>query len=138
MYSSHATLSPGSFLCGWPWLCTICSRGQPAARLAHARIDCGVPPESNGNKASVKKIGILFHDDQSQKRWSLNFSDPKVLAEIDLVFITLAQTDEEGAQPKGKRMLTAYLGTAPNHHSGITSGIFNSAAPAATNFASRT
>ncbi|HEY4378972.1 MAG TPA: hypothetical protein VGN01_01425 [Acidobacteriaceae bacterium] len=71
--------------------------------------------ESNGNKASVKKIGILFHDDQTQRRWSLNFDNPQVLREIDSVFITLERNDEDESQPKGKRMLTAYLGTAPNH-----------------------
>ncbi len=71
--------------------------------------------ESNGKKASIKKIGILFHDDQMQRRWSLNFSDPQELREIDSVFITLERTDENLVQPKGKRMLTAYLGTAPNH-----------------------
>lgn len=71
--------------------------------------------ESNGNKASIKKIGILFRDDQTQRRWSLNFTDPQVLREIDSVFITLERSDENLAQPKGKRLLTAYLGTAPNH-----------------------
>jgi hypothetical protein len=71
--------------------------------------------ETNGNKASVKKIGLLFHDDQTQRRWSLNFANPQVLAEIDSVFITLERTDEDVSQPKGKRLLTAYLGTPPNH-----------------------
>ncbi len=71
--------------------------------------------ESNGKKASIRKIGILFRDDQTQRRWSLNFSDPQVLAEIDSVFITLERNDENVAQPKGKRMLTAYLETPPNH-----------------------
>ena len=71
--------------------------------------------ESNGKKASIRKIGILFRDDQTQRRWSLNFSDPRVLAEIDSVFITLERNDEELVQPKGKRMLTAYLETPANH-----------------------
>ena len=71
--------------------------------------------ETNGSKASIKKIGLLFHDDQTQRRWSLNFANPAVLAEIDSVFITLERTDEDVAQPKGKRLLTAYLGTPPNH-----------------------
>ena len=61
------------------------------------------------------KSGILFKDDQTQRRWSLNFTDPQVLGEIDSVFITLERTDEDVAKPKGKRMLTAYLGTTPNH-----------------------
>ena len=71
--------------------------------------------ETNGSKASIKKIGLLFHDDQTQRRWSLNFANPQVLAEIDSVFITLERTDEDVSQPKGKRLLTAYLGTPPNH-----------------------
>jgi hypothetical protein len=71
--------------------------------------------ESNGSKASIKKIGILFHDDQTQRRWSLNFADPQVLKEIDSVFITLEPNGEDANQPKGKRMLTAYLGTPANH-----------------------
>jgi hypothetical protein len=71
--------------------------------------------EANGNKATVRKIGILFHDDQTQRRWSLNFADPQVLREIDSVFITLERNDGDVNQPKGKRMLTAYLGTPPNH-----------------------
>ena len=71
--------------------------------------------ETNGSKASIKKIGLLFHDDQTQRRWSLNFANPEVLAEIDSVFITLERADEDVSQPKGKRLLTAYLGTPPNH-----------------------
>jgi hypothetical protein len=71
--------------------------------------------QSNGNRKSVQKIGILFNDDQTQKRWSLDFSDPKVLAGIDSVFITLERTDKEVEQPKGRRMLTAYLGATANH-----------------------
>jgi hypothetical protein len=71
--------------------------------------------EANGNKASIKKIGILFHDDQTQRRWSLSFSDSQVLKEIDSVFITLEPNGEDVNQPKGKRMLTAYLGTPANH-----------------------
>jgi hypothetical protein len=71
--------------------------------------------ESNGSKASIKKIGILFHDDQTQRRWSLNFSDAQVLKEIDSVFITLEPNGEDASLPKGKRMLTAYLGTPANH-----------------------
>ena len=71
--------------------------------------------ESNGSKATIKKIGILFHDDQAQRRWSLNFADPQVLREIDSVFITLERNDQDLERPKGKRMLTAYLGRPANH-----------------------
>ena len=71
--------------------------------------------EDSRKGTAVRKIGILFKDDQNQKRWSLNFTDPQVLGEIDSVFITLERTDEDVAKPRGRRMLTAYLGTTPNH-----------------------
>lgn len=71
--------------------------------------------QSNGSRASIRNIGILYRDDQAQQRWSLSFTDPKVLREIDSVFITLEPTGRDLLRPKGRRMLTAYLGTAPNH-----------------------
>jgi hypothetical protein len=71
--------------------------------------------ESNGNKNRVQKLGVLLNDDKGQKRWALNFSDPKVLAEIDSVFVTLERVDMDSEQPKGKRMLTAYLDSQVNH-----------------------
>lgn len=87
----------------------------PQSKADEAKFSYVAWGENNNNKATVRKIGILFHDDQSQRRWSLNFSDPKTLKEINAVFITLERNDEDLSQPKGKRMLTAYLGTAPNH-----------------------
>jgi cysteinyl-tRNA synthetase len=71
--------------------------------------------ESNGNRNRVQKLGILLNDDKGQKRWALNFSDPKVLSEIDSVFVTLERVDMDSEQPKGKRMLTAYLDSQVNH-----------------------
>lgn len=70
--------------------------------------------QKNGQKSSIRNLGILVDDDQGQKRWSLNFTDPQVLAEIDSVFITLEPSGNTG-QPSGKRMLTAYLNDAVNH-----------------------
>jgi hypothetical protein len=71
--------------------------------------------QSNGNKNMVRNLGILLNDDKGQKRWVLNFSDPKVLAEVDSVFITLERVGEDRSQPSGKRMLTAYLYSQVNH-----------------------
>jgi hypothetical protein len=71
--------------------------------------------ERNGNKSKVQRLGILLNDDKGQKRWALNFSDPKVLGEIDSVFVTLERTGTDGTEPKGKRMLTAYLDSQVNH-----------------------
>ncbi len=71
--------------------------------------------QSNGNKSRVRNLGILLNDDKGQRRWVLNFSDPKVLAEIDSVFITLERVGKDGDKPSGKRMLTAYLASRVNH-----------------------
>ncbi len=71
--------------------------------------------ENSRSGTTVKKIGILYQDDGNQRRWNLIYKDPQVLKEIDSVFITLERTDEDVANPKGKRMLTAYLGTTANH-----------------------
>jgi hypothetical protein len=71
--------------------------------------------EKNGNKKAVRNLGLLMNDDKGQRRWVLNFSDPKVLAEIDSVFVTLERVDRESVEPKGKRMLTAYLDSRVNH-----------------------
>jgi hypothetical protein len=83
-------------------------------------------PETNkyafyvwGKRDSVpqmaKNLGALAKDDQAQKRWVLTITDPKALAEIDSVFVTLEPTGKAGERPSGKRLLTAFLGTAANH-----------------------
>jgi hypothetical protein len=71
--------------------------------------------EKNGSKRTVRNLGVLVNDDKGEKRWVLNFSDPKVLAEIDSVFITLERTGTDSEEPSGKRMLTAYLDSQVNH-----------------------
>ena len=70
--------------------------------------------QANGSRSSIKNLGILVNDDQGQRRWTLSFSDPNVLAEIDSVFITLEPNGDAGS-PSSKRMLTAYLNDTANH-----------------------
>ncbi len=84
------------------------------AQRGNAQLSYVAWGQKNGRQSSIKNLGILVNDDQGQKRWSLNFSDPHVLAEIDSVFITVEPAGDAG-QPSGKRMLTAYLNDAVNH-----------------------
>lgn len=63
----------------------------------------------------VRNLGIFFNDDQKQRRWVLTITDPRVLSEIDSVFVTLEPTDKLGVHPSGKSLLSAYLGSSPNH-----------------------
>ncbi len=67
------------------------------------------------NEQSVRSLGILYNDDQSQKRWVLKVTNPEVLSQIDSVFVTFERTDNPGNQPHGKEILSAYLRTPANH-----------------------
>ena len=69
----------------------------------------------DANERGIRKLGIFYNDDQIQKRWVLQITDPHVLSEIDSVFITLEPTDKPGLHPSGKKLLSAYLGSPANH-----------------------
>jgi hypothetical protein len=73
---------------------------------------------SNSNNLSSKvahNLGIFYNDDQTQHRWAMKFDDPKLLEEIDTVFVTLEPADRSFTTPTGKPILEAYFGTPPNH-----------------------
>lgn len=73
---------------------------------------------SNSNNLNSKvahSLGIFYNDDQTQHRWAMKFDDPKLLEEIDTVFVTLEPADKPFATPTGKPLLEAYFGTPPNH-----------------------
>jgi hypothetical protein len=72
--------------------------------------------KKDGDPHLVRNLGPFATDDKAQKRWVLTITDPKVLAEIDSVFVTLEPTDQKKAgRPSGKRLLSAFLGTPANH-----------------------
>jgi hypothetical protein len=62
----------------------------------------------------AQSLGIFYVDDQKQSRWVLKFEDPRVLAEIDSVFVTV-EPQGGSARPTGRRFLYAYLKANPNH-----------------------
>lgn len=73
---------------------------------------------SNSNNLSSKvahSLGIFYNDDQTQHRWAMKFDDPKILEEIDTVFVTLEPAGRPFQAPTGKPILEAYFGTPPNH-----------------------
>jgi hypothetical protein len=72
--------------------------------------------KKDGDPRLLRNLGPFAKDDQAQKRWVLTITDPKVLAEIDSVFVTLEPNDPKHAShPSGKRLLSAFLGTPANH-----------------------
>ncbi len=69
----------------------------------------------DGAPKSVKSLGALSKDGGTQQRWVLTITNPKVLAEIDSVFVTLEPSGKRMHHPSGKRILNAFLGTPVNH-----------------------
>jgi hypothetical protein len=70
---------------------------------------------NNLNNKTTRSLGIFYNDDQTQHRWAMKFDDPKLLEEIDTVFVTLEPAGRPFAAPTGKPLLEAYFGTPPNH-----------------------
>jgi uncharacterized coiled-coil protein SlyX len=72
-----------------------------------------------GGKAGVKEVthslGILHKDDDGQSRWAMTFDDPKVLSQINSVFVTAESGNKQLDAPHGKKVLYAYFGGPPNH-----------------------
>jgi hypothetical protein len=62
----------------------------------------------------AESLGIFYVDDQKQNRWVLKFEDPRILAEIDSVFVTV-EPPGGSAKPTGRQLLYAYLKANPNH-----------------------
>jgi hypothetical protein len=71
-----------------------------------------------GNRGPDRKnalnLGIMYADGTANGRWVLEFDDPKRLAEINAVFITV-EPDGKSRFPRGKQVLFAYLKEEPNH-----------------------
>jgi peptidoglycan hydrolase CwlO-like protein len=66
------------------------------------------------DREQALNLGIFYEDNVSRKRWILKCDDPKSLAEIDGVFVTLEPNGGSHA-PSGKSLLFASLQINPNH-----------------------
>jgi hypothetical protein len=71
--------------------------------------------KKEGPGPSTRSLGIFYSDDKAQKRWVFKCEDPKVLSQIDSVFVTLEPPGKDSAEPKGEKFLYAYLRNQPNH-----------------------
>jgi hypothetical protein len=59
-------------------------------------------------------LGIFYLDSETNRRWILRFDDPKRLAEIDAVFVTV-EPRGGSKKPTGKPFLYASLRQEANH-----------------------
>ena len=68
---------------------------------------------SGSDRPSPVSLGLFYQDD-THKRWVLRCNDPKALARLDTVFVTV-EPPGGSAKPTGKQLLRAYLQVHPNH-----------------------
>ena len=85
---------------------------QPGYREAKAIQAWGRP---GSTQATPVSLGVFYVDNESNRRWVLKSDDPKVLEEIDAVFVTL-EPKGGSKKPTNKPFLLAYLHTAPPNH----------------------
>jgi hypothetical protein len=67
-----------------------------------------------GEQALPMNLGILYMDNESKRRWVMRFDDPKKLAEIDAVFVTV-EPRGGSHKPTSKPFLYALLRNEANH-----------------------
>jgi hypothetical protein len=69
---------------------------------------------AKGEHAEPTSLGILYEDSESNRRWVLRCDDPRRMAEIEAVFVTV---EPHGGSPKptGKPFLYALLRKETNH-----------------------
>jgi hypothetical protein len=60
------------------------------------------------------KLGVFYEDSATRKRWILKCDDPKTLAQIDAVFVTVEPNGGTN-KPSSRALLFAYLKVNPNH-----------------------
>lgn len=68
--------------------------------------------EANADKP--QNLGLFYVDDATLNRWVLKVNNPRVLEHVEVVFVTL-EPPQGSSTPKGRRLLYANLGGAPNH-----------------------
>lgn len=85
---------------------------EPGYREAQAFQAWGRPGSSQTTPVS---LGIFYMDNESNRRWALKFDDPKVLEEINAVFVTV-EPKGGSKKPTNKPFLLAYLHTVPPNH----------------------
>ena len=85
------------------------------ARIEKAGYHYRVWAKQEGGDRKVRSLGIFYSDDKLQRRWVYKCDDPKILSEIDSVFVTLEPPSTDALHPKGPNLMYAYLRGQPNH-----------------------
>jgi hypothetical protein len=87
---------------------------QPGVKTASAFQVWGKRDTESGETDRATSLGILYLDSESNRRWVLRSDDPKQLAELDAVFVTV-EPHGGSQKPTGKPFLYALLRREANH-----------------------
>jgi hypothetical protein len=87
---------------------------EPGVKNASAFQVWGQKEADLSAKSRPTNLGILYMDSETNRRWVLRWDDPKQLAEIDAVFVTV-EPNGGSQKPTGKPFLYALLRKEANH-----------------------
>ena len=87
---------------------------EPGVLNASAFQVWGQRETPEGEQPLPMNLGILYMDNESNRRWVMRFDDPKQLAEIDAVFVTI-EPRGGSHKPTSKPFLYALLRKEVNH-----------------------
>jgi hypothetical protein len=82
-------------------------------RLVDAKYSFEVWGRQQAKGSPALKLGFLYQDGKAQRRWELKVNDPRLVQEVNSVFVTL-EPSKGATAPSGQAMLFASLGQ-PNH-----------------------
>jgi hypothetical protein len=84
-------------------------------KMQRANYQYQVWAKKEGQNQRSQRLGIFYSDDKTQRRWVFRCDDPKILREIDSVFVTFGRPDSDPSHPEGTSLMYAYLRGQPNH-----------------------
>jgi predicted nucleic acid-binding Zn-ribbon protein len=87
---------------------------QPGIKNASTFQVWGRKETPQGERARAMNLGILYMDNSSSRRWVMRSDDPKQLAEIDAIFVTV-EPHGGSEKPTSKPFLYALLRNPINH-----------------------
>ena len=87
---------------------------QPGVRNASAFQVWGQRDSESNGESHPMNLGVLYMDSETNRRWVLRLDDPRQLAEIDAVFVTV-EPHGGSQKPTGKPFLYALLRKEANH-----------------------
>jgi hypothetical protein len=86
----------------------------PTSGLSPAKYTFQAWGQAEAKPLPSRKLGVFEVDNHDQHRWVLKINDSGLLTGIDSVFVT-AESLGEAKEPRGKKLLYAYIGGQPNH-----------------------